>query len=341
MAYHVTIQPSGRQFQVEEDEAILSAALRQGIALPYGCKNGGCGSCKSKILEGTIEQGTHSHTALSADERTRGMALLCCSHAQSDLVIESREVKGVGDIPVKRLPCRIVALERKADDVMAIKLQLPATERLQYLAGQYIEFILKDGRRRSYSVANAPHQEGPLELHIRHMPGGVFTDHVFGAMKERDILRFEGPLGTFFLREDSDKPLVLLASGTGFAPIKAIVEHMAHKGIARPTTLYWGARRRKDIYMFELAEQWARELPQFRFVPVLSEATAEDAWTGRTGFVHQVVMADLPDLAGYEVYACGAPAMVEAARRDFAAQCGLPEDAFFADAFTSEADLAN
>lgn len=340
MSYNVTIQPSGRQFQVEEGEAVLSAALRQGIGLPYGCKNGGCGSCKSKIVEGSIEQGAHSHTALPQDEQTRGMALLCCAHARSDLVIESREVIGVGDIPVKRLPCRVAKLERRADDVMVIHLQLPANERLQFLAGQYLEFILKDGKRRSYSMACAPHQDGPLELHVRHTPGGVFTDHVFGAMKERDILRFEAPLGTFFLREDTDKPIVLLASGTGFAPLKAIVEHALHKGIARPMTLYWGGRRRKDLYMAELAEQWAREVPNFTFVPVLSEADAADQWQGRTGFVHHAVMQDLPDLSGYEVYACGAPVMVESARREFSAHCGLPAEAFYADAFTTEADLA-
>jgi CDP-4-dehydro-6-deoxyglucose reductase len=233
------------------------------------------------------------------------------------------------------------AIERKADDVVVLKLQLPANERLQYLAGQYLEFILKDGKRRSYSMANAPHAEGPIELHIRHMPGGVFTDHVFNTMKERDILRFEAPLGTFFLREDSDKPIVLLASGTGFAPLKAIVEHAVFKNIDRPMTLYWGARRKKDLYLLELAEQWAKDVPNFRFVPVLSEPDASDAWTGRTGFVHRAVIEDLPDLSGYQVYACGAPVMVESAQRDFTAHHRLPEDEFYADSFTSAADLAN
>ncbi|GAB3627781.1 CDP-6-deoxy-delta-3,4-glucoseen reductase [Pandoraea terrae] len=339
MAYNVTLVPSGRQFQVEAGEAVLSAALRQGIGLPYGCKNGGCGSCKAKLVDGSVEHGAHSHTALTKDEATRGLALLCCAHATSDLTIESREVKGVGDIPVKRLPCRVTTLERRADDVIIMRLQLPANERLQYLAGQYVEFILKDGRRRSYSMATAPHEEGHMELHIRHLPGGAFTDHVFNTMKEREILRFEGPLGTFFVREDTDKPIVLLASGTGFAPIKAIVEHAVHKGFDRPMTLYWGARQLKDIYLRELAEQWAREIPNFRFVPVLSDAAPEDAWTGRTGFVHCAVADDLPDMSGYEVYACGAPVMVESARRDFLADNDLPEDAFFADAFTTEADI--
>src|SRR3978361_547153 len=249
MAFNVTLRQSGRQFQVEQDEPILIASLRQGIGLPYGCKNGACGSCKGTLVSGEIQQRAHSSSALSNDEKTRGMALFCCSTAQSDLEIDIREIAGAGAVQVKKLPCRVNAIERKADDVVVLKLQLPANERLQYLAGQYIEFILKDGKRRSYSMASPPHHEGPIELHIRHMAGGTFTDHVFGAMKERDILRFEGPLGTFFLRDDSDKPMLLLASGTGFAPIKAIVEQALHDKSERPMALYWGGRRPQDLYM--------------------------------------------------------------------------------------------
>jgi CDP-4-dehydro-6-deoxyglucose reductase len=341
MAFNVTLRQSGRQFQVEPDEAVLLAALRQGIGLPYGCKNGACGSCKGTVVSGEVEQAPHSSSALSNDEKTRGMALFCCATAKGDLTVDIREVAGVGDIQVKKLPCRVNALGRKATDVIELKLQLPANERLQYLAGQYIEFILKDGKRRSYSMASPPHHEGPIELHVRHMPGGTFTDHVFGAMKERDILRFEGPLGTFFLREDSEKPIVLLASGTGFAPIKAIIEHAVFKNLNRPMTLYWGGRRKQDLYMMDMAEQWAKDVPDFSFVPVLSEPDASDAWTGRTGFVHRAVIEDLPDLSAYQVYACGAPVMVESAQRDFTSHHRLPEDEFYADSFTSAADLAN
>jgi CDP-4-dehydro-6-deoxyglucose reductase len=223
---------------------------------------------------------------------------------------------------------------------MILSLQLPANERLQYRAGQYIEFILKDGKRRSYSMANAPHLDQQVTLHIRHMPGGVFTDHVFNTMKVRDILRFEGPLGTFFLREESGKPIVLLASGTGFAPIKAIIEHAINKKTERPMVLYWGGRRPKDLYMNALCEEWARTLPNFKYLPVLSDTLAEDAWNGRTGFVHRAVMEDIPDLSAYQIYACGAPVMVESAQRDFVTQCKLPDEEFYADSFTSEADLA-
>jgi CDP-4-dehydro-6-deoxyglucose reductase len=267
-------------------------------------------------------------------------------------VIEARELSGFGDIPIRKMPCRIASIERPAADVAIVSLQLPANERLQYRAGQYLEFILKDGKRRSYSIATAPHADERIQLHIRHMPGGVFTDALFGAttpaVKERDILRFEGPLGTFFLREDNPRPIVLLASGTGFAPVKAIAEHIFHKRFnrdqpdraAQQVVLYWGCRTRSDLYMDDLPQRWVREEPNFRYVPVLSDATPEDVWAGRTGFVHRAVMRDLPDLSAFQVYACGAPVMVDAARRDFTSSCGLPEDQFFADAFTSEADLA-
>jgi CDP-4-dehydro-6-deoxyglucose reductase len=344
MGFTVSVQPSGKQFQVDEEETILAAAVRQGVVLPYGCKNGACGSCKALVLEGSIEQGPHSTNAMKPDEAARGHALLCCATARTDLSLQCRVVAAAGDVPVRKLPCRIASIEDAAPDVKIVRLQLPANERLQYLAGQYVELLLRDGSRRSYSMAGAPHLAEKIELHIRHMPGGKFTDALFGAtqpvVKERDILRFEGPLGTFFLREDSEAPMVFVASGTGFAPIKAIIEHAVFKGVRRPMTLYWGGRRPRDLYMNALCEQWARELPDFRYIPVVSDALPEDGWTGRDGFVHRAVMQDFPDLSGHQVYACGAPIVVDSARLDFAGQCGLPEDQFFADAFTSEADQA-
>ena len=341
MSFRVIVQPSGRSFEVERDEAVLAAAIRQGVGLPYGCKDGACGSCKSRLLEGRVIHGVHQHKALSEQEEAAGFMLTCCGTPQSDLVIEARTVPGAGDYPVRKMPSRVTRIERVAPDVAIVTLQLPANDRLRYRAGQYVEFILRDQARRSYSIANAPHtQEAQpaIELHIRHMPGGRFTDHVFGAMKEKEILRLEGPFGSFFLREDSDKPIVLLASGTGFAPIKAIVEHMRFKAIAREAVLYWGCRTRADLYQHAWCEQAAASLPSLRYVPVLSEPRPEDGWTGRTGFVHLAVMQDLPDLSRHQVYACGAPVMVDAAQRDFVARCNLPAEEFYADAFTSEAD---
>jgi len=341
MSFEVTLVPADRRFNVERDEPILVAAIRQGIGLPYGCRDGACGSCKSRLLQGRVIHGAHQVKALSVAEEEAGFVLTCCAAPQTDCVIEARSVPGAGQFPVLKLPSRVMSIERPAANVAVLKLQLPANQNLQYHAGQYVEFILQGGARRSYSMANAPHTLGSppaIELHLRHMPGGKFTDHVFGAMKERDILRMEGPFGSFFLREDSAAPIVLLASGTGFAPIKAIIEHMRMKGLTRPTVLYWGCRRRADLYMHDWCLQQAAETPLLRYVPVLSEPAAEDAWSGRTGLVHQAVMEDFPSLAGHQVYACGAPIMVDSAQRDFSAFCGLPPEEFFADAFTSEAD---
>jgi CDP-4-dehydro-6-deoxyglucose reductase len=341
MSFTVTVLPSGRTFRVERDEPILLAAIRQGIGLPYGCKDGACGSCKSRLVEGRVIHGVHQLKALSAAEEAAGFVLTCSAAPQSDLVLEARTVPGAGEYPVRKMPARVAATRRAAPDVIVLTMQLPANDPLRYRAGQYVEFLLRDGARRSYSMANAPHtvSDKPfVELHVRHMPGGLFTDHVFGAMKDKEILRIEGPFGSFFLREDSDRPIVLLASGTGFAPIKAILEHMQFKAITRPTTLYWGARRPADLYLHDWAEQAARTMPNLRYVPVLSEARPQDDWRGRTGFVHHAVMADFPDLSGHQVYACGVPIMVESAERDFVARCGLPAEEFYADSFTSEAD---
>jgi CDP-4-dehydro-6-deoxyglucose reductase len=336
--HSVTIQPSGHQFQVEDGEAVLTAALRQGLVLPYGCKNGACGSCKGKILSGTVDYGTYQQKALPDEDKAQGKALFCQAKPLSDLVIEARTIGAAKDIQVKTLPCRVQKLERVTQDVMLLGLKLPANERLQFLAGQFLEFLLKDGKRRSFSMGNAPHDDELIQLHVRHVPGGQFTDHVFGRMKERDILRFEGPLGTFFLREDSDKPIVLVASGTGFAPIKSIIEHALHKGISRPMTLYWGGRRPADLYLHALAAGWAAQ-GALKYVPVISDALPQDAWAGRAGFVHRAVMQDFPDLSGHQVYACGVPIMVDAARKDFTTQCRLPEEEFYADSFTTQADL--
>jgi CDP-4-dehydro-6-deoxyglucose reductase len=339
--FQITVQPSGRAFGANTGQTILAAALQNGVGLPYGCKDGACGSCKCKMISGTVRHGEHQPKALSADEEAAGLVLTCCAEPLSDLVLESRQVTDESAYPIKKMPVRVSTLEKKSSDVMQVRLQLPAADTFRYHAGQYIEFILRDGARRAYSMANAPHTqtETPgVELHIRHMPGGKFTDHVFGAMKEKEILRVEGPFGSFFLREDSDKPIVLLASGTGFAPIKALIEHLQFKGISRPTALYWGGRRPQDLYMHEWVQARAVELPWLRYIPVVSDALPEDAWGGRTGFVHQAVLDDFADLSGHQVYACGAPIVVDSARAAYSAQRGLPPEEFFADSFTSEAD---
>ena len=343
MSFNITVQPSGRTFSAQSDETLLAAGLRQGIGMPYGCKDGACGSCKCKKISGEVTHGNHQEKALSAAEEANGFVLTCCATAHTDVVLESRQVTEEGAFPIKKMPVRVLSLEKKSDDVMVVKLQLPANDVMQFHAGQYVDFLLRDGDRRSYSMANAPHTlvagSPAIELHIRHMPGGKFTDHVFGAMKEKEIQRIEGPQGSFYLREDSNKPIVLLASGTGFAPIKAMLEHMQHKGITRPTRLYWGGRRPGDLYLHDWVQAQLAAMPHVTYIPVVSDALPQDAWTGRTGFVHLAVLQDSPNLSGYEVYACGAPIVVDSARADYT-QAGLSNDDFYADAFTSAADKA-
>jgi CDP-4-dehydro-6-deoxyglucose reductase len=341
MTFRITIEPSGHSCQAKTWDTLLQAALDAGLTLPYGCRNGACGACKGKILSGEIDHGNAQEHALSAAEREAGMALFCCATAQSDVVIECRELRAVGEIPVKTLPCRVHKMQHLAADVMLLQLKLPTNERLQFLPGQYIDILLREGRRRAFSLANAPHDDEFLQLHIRRIAGGEFTTHVFETMKERDILRLEGPHGTFQLREDTaedkSKPVIFVAGSTGFAPIKAMVEHAIHHGVTRPMEIYWGARDRAGLYLAELPLRWAAEQPHIAYSPVLSEPIAEDHWGGRTGLVHQAVLADHSDLSGHQIYVCGAPAMVDAARRDFMAR-GLPTEKFFADAFSFAAD---
>jgi CDP-4-dehydro-6-deoxyglucose reductase len=332
-SFRVTLQPSGHSFTTDGTDSILQAALDAGLTLPYGCRNGACGACKGKVIDGLVNHGIAQEQALSTADRAGGLALFCCAKPLSDLVLECREVGTATSIPVKIMPCRMQHMERVADDVMVLRIKLPANERLQFFAGQYIEFLLKDGKRRAFSIANAPHDDGFLQLHIRRIDGGAFTGHVFGDMKERDILRFQGPCGSFFLREDSTKPMILLAGSTGFAPIKAMVEHAIHNHIARPMEIYWGARNRAGLYLPDLPPQWVAAHGHIRYTPVLSDASPQDAWRGRTGLVHRAVLEDHADLSSHQVYACGAPAMIDAARVEFAAH-GLPPEEFFADAFT-------
>lgn len=333
MSFQVTIRPSGHQFQMEAGETLLESATRMGFTLRHGCRNGACGSCKGRILEGQVDYGQYQANALSENDKHAGMALFCTAVPLSDIVIECKEVGTARDVPVKTMPCRVQTLRKLAPDVMELHLKLPANERLEFLAGQYIDILLKDGKRRSFSLANAPHDDAALQLHIRHVPGGLFTDAVFGQMEEKTILRFDGPHGDSYLRDDSDKPVIFMAGGTGFAPIKSMLEHAFHSRSPRKMVLYWGARSRQDLYMEQVAAQWQDAHPNFTFIPVLSRPQPEDQWSGRTGLVHQAILDDFDNLENHLVYACGAPQMVEAGRQCFLAR-GLPAEAFFADAFT-------
>ena len=329
----VTIQNSGHTFEVRPSQTVLQAAIEADIHIPYGCRNGACGSCKAKLISGKVMHDDYQGSAMTDAELAAGNTLLCCARPLEDIVVECREVGGLTGIKPRILPARVAKKEQLSHDVIALHLQLPASERLQFLAGQYIEFILKDGKRRAFSIANAQHDAEFIELHIRVIPGGVFSAYVADELQEKAILRLEAPFGNFFLREDSNKPIIFVAGGTGFAPIKGIIEHMLHNNIQRDIILYRGARVAADLYMHDLCEKWAEFTPRLTYIPVLSEPVAGDNWAGRTGLVHQAVLDDIKDLSAYQAYVCGAPIMCEVAHTSFVAQ-GLDANEFFSDAFT-------
>ena len=332
MTHKIHIQSSGHEFTANEKETVLAAALRQGVTLAYSCRNGDCGTCKGKLVSGKVDYGTYNEKAMSAEERRVGAALFCQAVPLSDLVIEAREIRAAEGIPIRIMPCRVMKLDRLAHDVMQLSFKLAEGQRLQFLAGQYIDILLSGNQRRSFSLATAPHVDELLQLHIRHVPGGLFSEQVFTTMKERDLLRFQGPLGTFFLREDTDRPVILVAGGTGFAPIKSILDHAFAQGTTRPLHLYWGVRAQRDLYLHNLPQAWAREHAHFRYTPVLSQPLSEDHWSGRTGWVHEAVIADHPDLSRYEVYASGPPPMIEALK-GAVKKHGLPADRLYYDSF--------
>lgn len=333
MTFQATIRPAGYQFPIEENETLLDTALRHGYSLPYSCREGACGVCKGKVLEGEVDHGNYLGTALTETEKAAGMILFCCATPKSDLVIECHSAARINSTPIRIFPCRVHRMDRLSEEVMVLQLELPPGERLHFSAGQHIAILPKDQKPRNFSLANAPHDEAFLELHIRRMEGGTFTQHVFNGMQEGDLLRFKGPLGDFQLREESDRPAIFIVDSTGFAPVKAMIEHALHVGLKRPLYLYWGGRRPTDLYLLDKAQEWKNL--GIGFTPVLSSDLAEDGWSGRTGTVPQAVLEDFADLSGHEVYACGTPEMVEAARRDFTIQRKLPDTAFFASVFTA------
>ena len=332
MSFQVTVSPSGHSFTVGPDEPLLDAALRQGLAFPYGCRNGACGSCRGRVTAGAVHYPTGRPAGIGAIEAERGYALLCHAYARSDVTVEIEEIDSVRAIQVRTLPVRVAEKRLLAHDVMLLGLQLPAGERLQYLAGQYVDVLLRDGRRRAFSLANAPTDDKLLELHVRLVPRGAFSSYVFNDLRERNLLRIHGPLGSFYLRKDREGPIVLVAGGTGFAPIKSMVEDLLEDDGAREVHLYCGVRARRDLYMDDIVQRWCEREPRLRYTPVLSEPAPGDEWHGRTGFVHEAVLADFPDLGAADVYASGPPAMVAAFRESFLAR-GLDPERLHSDSF--------
>ncbi len=334
MTFQVEIAGSGHRFAVEEDETILDAAIRQDIGLPYGCRNGFCGACMATLVEGEVAYPEGEPDKLI--DAPENACLPCQAVPRSDLVLEVEEIETPEEIQPRTMPVKVVRIDHLADDVVRLWLKLPEAQRLQFMAGQYLDFLLDDGRRRAFSIANPPHEDDLIELHIRHVDGGVFTDWAFNRMKDGTILRIEAPLGTFTLDETSDRPLLFIAGGTGFAPVKSQIEHAFHAGIDRPMVLYWGVRSQKDLYLPDLPRQWEQEHDHFRFVPVLSEP--DEGWEGRTGWVHEAVLEDLGDrLPEYDIYMAGPPAMVSAARKAFIER-GVPESRLHYDSFEYAGD---
>ena len=336
MSHSVTLQASGKRFRVLPGESILVAAQRAGLALPYSCLAGVCGSCKATLVSGECRYPRNPPLALDATERARHEVLLCQAEPASDLVIAAREVASVADMPKRVFTLRLLDKSLLGADVALLRLITARGERLRRLPGQYLDVLLDDGRRRAFSIANAPHEGDHIELHVRRVAGGGFTSRVFDAMAPGAILHVEGPLGTFVPREDSERPILMVAGGTGFAPVKALVEHFLHLGSRRPITLYWGTRAASDLYLRALPERWARESTAFTFIPVISDAECAEGL--RAGLVHEAVLEDHDDLADFDVYMGGPPALIDAGRRLFV-QAGLPAERLYYDSFDYAPDV--
>lgn len=334
MDYKISNPSNQTSFQCEADETILQSALRNGHLYPYGCQSGACGACKSKLISGTVKHRTRDAEVLSDDERAEGWCLTCQAVPLEDIDIEVKEIAKVKEIEVKTLPTRVRQKNLLADDVIQLYLSLPNTQLFDFLPGQYIKILLKNGKERSFSIANTPEQakQKGLELHVRVVPGGHYSPQIKNQLKVKDIVRIQGPYGTYFLRKDEARPIIMVAGGTGFAPIKGLIEDVLESGIEQTITLYWGARTERDLYMNTLAQQWAKEIPGFSYIPVLSEDDGSCNWQGETGFVHKTITRQHADINTCSVYASGPPVMIKALEQALP-EIGLDQDFFYTDAF--------
>ena len=336
-SFTVTNQHSGNTFEVRSDETVLDAALRHGFVLPYSCRNGTCAACMATLVDGDVAHDPYDKSALSDAQLESSRVLLCRARPRSDLVISASEIDALDNVVIQTLPCRVSSLDKLTHDVMKLCLSLPRDTVLNYIPGQYIDIILRDKRRRGFSIASAPRADGNLELHVRHVPNGRFTTQIFLSLKPRDILRFEGPLGTFFLR-DSPKRAILIGGGTGFAPLHAMIQDQLSKAGSRPIHLFWGVRTPKDFYYLDQIRQWQdNHGGSFQFTPVISEPGKSIPWDGLTGWVHDAVAQRYPDLADAQIYASGPPPMIESIRNAFAAH-GLSNEDIFYDSFEFSSD---
>ncbi len=329
MPHTVRLTDRPVEFPVDDGETILAAGLRAGLTLPFGCQSGGCGSCRVRKAAGAVRY-RFEPAALSPAEREAGYVLMCIAEPCSDVALELHQPVEMDAIRPRRLPVRVARREMLSRDVLGLWLKTPPVNPLRWAPGQYIDVLLDDGRRRSFSIANAPGPDGLIELHLRHVPGGEFVEWAMHKMPERAMLRIEGPLGAFYLREDSERPITLIAGGTGFAPARAILQRYLELGAPRPLDFYWGVRARQDLYRDDEIRAWAEGCERLRYVPVLSEPDPD--WTGERGFVHEVALSQIGDFHGREVYISGPPPMVQAGKQALLA-AGLDADHLFYDSF--------
>jgi len=331
--YSVRIEPHGRTIRASADRPVLEAALGAGLNVPHSCKSGHCASCRARLLAGEIHYPNGRTAGLTAQEAEQGYILLCQARPRSELKVEARVIANALEAEIKTLPCRIARMSLLAHDVMQVFLRLPAVEPLQFRAGQYLDVLLDGGGRRSFSIASPPHDSDQIELHVRRVPGGHFTGALFEQLLPGSLLRIEGPIGQFAYRH-SASPALLIAGGTGFAPIKSMLRHALERGTRRDFHFYWGARQGVDLYEEAVVLDWARQFPQLKFTAVLSEAAEGNASGAhrRMGWVHEAVLADFPDLTPFDVYAAGPPAMVESIRSTFPAH-GVSDERLCFDSF--------
>jgi CDP-4-dehydro-6-deoxyglucose reductase, E3 len=336
MRVRITLAKSNVSFSVAPDQSLLDAALGASLNLPHSCKSGNCGSCRARLLQGEIHYPNGPPLGLSDAEVADGFVLLCQARARSDLSIETYGVTTPDQALVKRLPARIERALSLSHDVIGLYLKLPAAEPFRFEAGQYIDIMLSGGRRRSFSIASPPHDARLLELHVRRVAGGEFSERLFDEDPQTSLLTIEGPLGQFVYRDRGATPMLLVGGGTGIAPLLSILRHVIETGIERDITIYWGVRSERDLYAHAALEDLAQRSPangrsaRLRYVPALSEPSSD--WQGSRGFVHEAVLRDIVDLEKYDVYAAGPPAMISAVRSEFGRR-GVAANRLFFDSF--------
>jgi NAD(P)H-flavin reductase/ferredoxin len=327
MTFQIAIDQSAIAFACEAGETVLDAAERAGYSLPYSCRKGICSTCEAELCRGNVVSGAKQMTGPASG------ILLCQAKPHTDIVIGPKRIERHDPTARKKITAVVYRVSKPADDVFMLMLRFPAGIRARFKPGQYLRVSMPEGDTRNFSMANAPRESDGVQLHIRRVPGGHFSEGVLARLRKGDKLNIELPYGEFYLRTGSEKPIVCLATGTGFAPLKSIIEDLFNRGNTRSVRLYWGGRRQQDLYLAELAKKWQARAAWFEFRPVLSEPDAD--WGGATGLVHEAVLRDIPDLSGCQVYACGNPLMIRNAQRDFQRLGGLPDDQFFADPFVS------